>query len=359
MVATSVGRQVFRAEAHPLASPCVMTWRAAMQQALYGAQGFFTAGDGPAAHFRTSAHVGPSFARTVMTLVEQVDAALGHPSRLDVVDLGAGRGELAEALRVESVRRVGLVDRLHLVAVELSPRPAHLHPTIGWSDSIPADVAGVVVANEWLDNVALDVVQVADGRTRLVEVDPSTGDEQLGAVADGEVLAWLQQWWPLDAAGDGDRAECGLTRDLAWADVVRHLGRGLAVAVDYDHTLEQRAARELAAGTLAAYRAGRQVRPVPDGSCDLTAHVALDACAAAGTRAGARGTRIVSQGEALSALGLDVARPPLALADASPRDYLTALSGAGEAAELLDPVGLGGFGWLVQSKGVAIPASLA
>ncbi|MYS43043.1 hypothetical protein GTY23_17755, partial [Streptomyces sp. SID5998] len=64
----------------------------------------------------------------------------------------------------------------------------------------------------------------------------------------------------------------------AWAGAVSRLRRGLAVAVDYAHT----AADRPPFGTLTGFRDGRETAPVPDGSCDLTAHVALDACAAAG-----------------------------------------------------------------------------
>jgi SAM-dependent MidA family methyltransferase len=92
---------------------------------------------------------------------------------------------------------------------------------------------------------------------------------------------------------------------------------------------------------------------VPDGSCDLTAHVALDACAAAGEAAGATGTVLTTQAEALRALGVAVARPTRELAVADPAGYLAALAHAGEAAELTDPAGLGGFGWLVQPVGIA------
>lgn len=71
-----------------------MRWRDAMDRALYGPGGFFVAGAGPAGHFRTSVHASPAFARALLRVVEHVDAALGRPSRLDVVDVGAGRGEL-------------------------------------------------------------------------------------------------------------------------------------------------------------------------------------------------------------------------------------------------------------------------
>jgi hypothetical protein len=38
-----------------------------------------------------------------------------------------------------------------------------------------------------------------------------------------------------------------------------------------------------------------------------------------------------------------------------PTSYLEELGAAGEAAELLDPDGLGGFTWLIHAKGVTPP----
>ena len=64
----------------------------------------------------------------------------------------------------------------------------------------------------------------------------------------------------------------GSTRDLAWGDLVCRVRHGILLAVDYGHTRGDRPT----GGTLTAYRAGALVAPVPDGSCDLTAHVAVD-----------------------------------------------------------------------------------
>jgi SAM-dependent MidA family methyltransferase len=125
----------------------------------------------------------------------------------------------------------------------------------------------------------------------------------------------------------------------------------VAVAVDYAHDREARPPY----GTLAGYRGGVQVPPVPDGSCDLTAHVALDAVAAAGRRAGAGETRLDTQRAALPALGIDGRRPPRELAGTDPPAYLAGLRRAGEVGELTDPAGLGGFGWLVQAVGIRLP----
>jgi SAM-dependent MidA family methyltransferase len=112
---------------------------------------------------------------------------------------------------------------------------------------------------------------------------------------------------------------------------------------------------------LTGYRAGRPTPPVPDGWRDVTAHVAMDAVRAAGEAVAGQPATLVTQAEALRALGLDSGRPPLALARADPGGYLRALSAATQAAELLDVEGLGGHLWIVQAVDIepeALPAGL-
>lgn len=376
-----------------------LPWRQAAERALYGAGGpgpyqpgqqdparpnpvrpdpehpdsgrpGFYRREAPHAHFRTSVHASALFARAVAELLCRVDSALDRPRELALLDVGAGRGELLtgvlDALPDEVAARV----RAH--GVERTDRPSGLHPRIGWSAELPApaSTSGLLFANEWLDNVPLDVARAGpDGAPRTVLVRPADGAERLGDPLPTADAAWLRRWWPLDGtdAADGTdeaygmngpdadepelRAEVGRTRDEAWAAAVRTVRRGLAVAVDYAHTRDRRPPF----GTLTGYREGREVAPVPDGSCDLTAHVALDACAEAGGRGRAASPRSLSQRAALHALGVRGDRPPLSLASTDPAAYVRELSAAGEAAELTDPGGLGGFTWLAQPVGTLPP----
>jgi len=158
---------------------------------------------------------------------------------------------------------------------------------------------------------------------------------------------WLRAWWPTTTDA-GARAEIGRTRDEAWAAAVSTVERGLAVAVDYGHL---RGARP-PLGTFAGYRDGRRVDPVPDGSCDVSAYVAMDAVAAAGEAVARAEPALVSQRAALRALGVDGRRPPLNLAGEDPTGYVRALATASAAAELIDPDGLGGHLWLLQPVGL-------
>ncbi len=348
---------------HP-GSARFLPWGEATRQALYGHGGFFHRPEGPAGHFRTSVHASGLFAAAVLALLRSVDTTLGQPDDVRLVDVGAGRGELLTAVgdlldAGAADDRTGLRERLRMSAVELAEAPRDLRAGVAWSTELPEDVVGLVVANEWLDDVPVDVVEVgADGPHRVL-VEPSTGQESPGGPVGMQDHAWLTRWWPLTGADDGDRAEIGLDRDRAWAGAVRALDRGVAVAVDYGHLLEDRVAGRYASGTLCGYRGGRAVAAVPDGTCDITAHVAMDACEQAGRAAGATQTALLSQREVLRALGVDSALPPVDRARSDPAGYAAALSRASQAAELLDPDGLGGFWWLAQSVGVALPPALA
>jgi SAM-dependent MidA family methyltransferase len=279
------------------------------------------------------------------TLVVAVDQALGHPGRLDIVDVGAGDGSLLVGLLAALPREV--VARTQPVAVELRERPPGLPTQIHWGETLPGRVVGLVIAHEYLDNVPVDVVE-ADDQLRQVLVDPVSGTEGLGPPPTVEQTRWLASWWPITEPGE--RAEVGSFRDAAWMQLVDQLERGLALAVDYGHLRGERMSGSVPLGTLTGYRDGHQVIPVPDGSCDITAHVAMDSCQEAGTRAGADSSALLLQRDALRALGLDTPLPAIELAHNDPPAYVEALSRASHAAELLDPTSLGSFWWLLQAK---------
>jgi SAM-dependent MidA family methyltransferase len=316
-----------------------------MAGALYGPGGFFVRGDdGPAGHFRTSVHASPLFAGALLRLIHRVDEGLGRPEKFDIVDVGAGRGELLSTLK--ALMGDELAARIRMVGVEMAPRPEDLDAGIGWQRELPESVTGLLVATEWLDNVPLEVADLDDtGRLRTVLVDPASGEEALGGLIDAADRFWVERWWP-----EPGRVEIGWPRDAAWAEAVQRVRRGCALAVDYGHRREGRPV----GGTLTGYRDGRQVRPVPDGGCDVTAHVAVDAVA------GAAGTayEIVTQREALKALGIDGGRPPLDLARTDPAGYVRALGAAGAAAELIEPGGLGGHWWLLHTVGIDARGSM-
>lgn len=305
-----------------------------MADALYGAGGFYRRPGAPRGAFRTSAHTGRLWTQAWLELAHRVHRELGDPAGFTIVDVGAGGGELLAGLAEASPAQ------WRLVGVEVAPRPEGLPDRVEWLEQPPRAIVGIVIALEWLDVVPVDVVERTTDGVRLVEVDEE-GTERLGAEASGRDTEWLGTWWAL--ADEGDRAEVGWPRDDAWGAATAQLERGVAVAVDYAAL-----PRRDVAGTLTGYRNGRQVVPVPDRSCDITAHVLFESCIAS---TAADESALLTQRLALRSLGIDASRPTY---NDDPAAYLAALGAAGEAAELLAPDGLGGHMWLVQTKGMSL-----
>lgn len=310
-----------------------IAWELAWQDALYGADGFYRKAAGPAGHFATATH-GPTGAVLADALVRLADQkGLTH-----IVDVGAGRGELLGHLR-------GAGPSLRLTGVDVVSTPPGLPDGVEWLVSpgggeLPPELAGLtsalVVAHEWLDVVPCAVTQVDEhGVLRRRLVDP-TGVESWGPPVTGRELEWSHTHWR--GEHPGERVEIGLSRDVAWSALLRRLDSGLAVAIDYGHRRGHRP-RE---GTLTAYRSGRQVTPVPDGSCDLTAHVAMDSL---------DHTELVDQRTALRRLGTLGQPPPVELAHSDPLAYLRGLERSGAAASLTARGGFGDFLWAFSRVG--------
>ncbi len=333
-------------------------WREAWHAALYAVdRGFYVTAGGPAVHF-TTATQGPSGLVVAAALLRLFVRQHGRLPVV-VVDVGAGRGELVThllavlddpvewALSPAPGRAKGPT---RVVGVDVVERPEGLDERAGWVRSpggadLPPDIGGgvgplddaLVIAHEWLDVVPCTVAAVdPSGTLREVLVDPMTGDEYAGAPLRGADLHWAERHWP--DRRPGARVEVGRARDVAWASLLRRVRSGTAVAVDYGHLASGRPD----GGTLTAYASGRQVEPVPDGSCDLTAHVAMDSLDA---------DEVHPQRLALQSLGVHGRTPDHDVARTDPQGYLALLARAGVEAQLLRPDGFGGFWWAVRRVG--------
>lgn len=312
----------------------VETWRTAWERANLA----FYAREKPADHFRTSTSysdvIGPAF----LALMD----AHTTSETLQVVDVGGGDDLLLTTMRtawLESGRDPAL---LECTFVDIRPAETlDIVSIVGdarscLADAFPQGIRGLLIAHEWLDDIACDVVEVDDrGTRRLVLVDVETGRESLGPALsdtaavrdygfDERGIEWLDRWWP--TSHDGARAEVGIPRDDAWRLCTDLVHEGLAIMVDYTHTRETRDSR----GTLGGYVGGRRVPPIPDGRCNITAHVAVDSLAAVSpmTRC-----RMRSQRDALAQVRLH-------------GDSLARLRTEGRLATLRAANGLGNFTWL-------------
>ncbi len=174
--------------------------------ALYGPGGFYAAGGaGRGRDFLTSPEVGPLFGAVVARFLDATWAELGHPDPFVVVEAGAGPGMLAATIlaaepkcltalryvlvdRVEQqrdrqARRLPLVPAAEAFAASAEDRdgeivpPAADGPLLVALEALPRQIdTGVIIANELLDNLPVDIVELQPDGWHEVRVGAAGND---------------------------------------------------------------------------------------------------------------------------------------------------------------------------------------
>ena len=216
-----------------------LPFSAYMELALYHPElGFYAdGGAGRRRDFITSPEVGPLFGAVVARAVDAWWDELGRPDSFTFVDAGAGPGSLARTVGRSELR---CRDALNYVAVEVSAVQRERHPDgVVSMHTMPESVgAGVIFANELLDNLPFDIeawdhrtqqwseVRVGFDGDHLVEVCIPTGEPFFG-----------------DAQSAGRYPDHPVRTPVHrharawWRDAVASLDNGWVVAIDYGRPL--------------------------------------------------------------------------------------------------------------------------
>ena len=319
--------------------------------------------------FLTAPELHPVFGAALARQVAEAWERVGRPAPFTLVEYGAGAGTLALAI-LAGLRDDGspLADALVYAPVEVNRhRLAELRSRAAAAalplvDPVGLDdraVAGVVVANEFLDALPVHLFDVRGGRARevhvTVEADGSFGEmlEEPSDPALRDRLARLAREGI--ALVEGQRLEVRPAVE-AWArEVGWRLAAGLVVVLDYGAPAADLYGPRRPAGTLMTYRGhaaeGDPRAPYRDaGERDITAHVDTTALGAALVDAGLDLLGETSQAELLVGCGLEelVQRRQAGAARAS-----EALELRSAIMRLLDPRHLGGFRAVLAGRGIA------
>jgi SAM-dependent MidA family methyltransferase len=243
-----------------------VTFRRFMEVALYHAEhGYYRRSRDPFGKhgdFFTAEQIQPVFGILMACRIRQLYREMGEPREFTVVELGAGRREMAEAF-----------SEWAYVPVDLD------------SGRLPEKFRGVVFSNEFFDALPVEVAVYRDGafREQRVAFEDGRFRWQTGGVVREEVEHYLRRWFAPPEEGRWYEASL---EALDWMERIgRALESGYALTVDYGYTRAESV--RFPAGTLMGYRrhmAREDVLEDP-GERDITAHVnftALEECGAAG-----------------------------------------------------------------------------
>lgn len=379
-----------------------ITFAEYMDLALYHPeQGYYATGAvniGSEGDFFTSSHLSRDFGELLAEQFAQIWEILRRPTPFTLMEMGAGQGLLAadilhylhrhysdcfEALEYIIIEKAaGLISQQQqqLQRLKIGNKPLHLR----WCslEEIPENsITGCCFSNELVDafpihrvvierqqlkeiyvtttNSATDGVasdSQASSETNFVEITDTLSTPKLIDYFDFIGIDLLSGTYP-----EGYRTEVNLAA-LDWIKTVANrLQRGFLLTIDYGYFADRYYQPARHQGTLQCYYRHRHHDDpyLYIGQQDITAHVNFTALEHQGELCGLRKVGFTQQGLFLMALGLGDRIAALSARDsergnaiAKGQDVIKIMQRRQILHQLMDPMGLGGFCVLVQSKGL-------
>lgn len=358
-------------------------------------QGYYATGAvniGAGGDFFTSPHLGRDFGELLSEQFAEMWDILGRPTPFTLVEMGAGQGLVAaDILRYLCRQHPDCFDALEYIIVEKAagliaqqqqffqrlrlPTKDNSQPLpLSWCslEEIPENsIIGCCFSNELVDAFPVHQVVIEGGQLREIYVTTSDAtDDEINFVEVIDILSTPRIKEYFDFVGidllsgaypDGYRTEVNLAA-LDWIEsVAKRLRRGFLLTIDYGYSATRYYQPSRDRGTLQCYYRHRfHDNPyVYIGHQDITAHVDFTALERQGELCGLRKVGFTQQGLFLMALGLGDRIAALSSpnntrtqAIANRQDVMTIMQRREALHQLMNPMGLGGFGVLIQSKGL-------
>ncbi|MDR3478971.1 MAG: SAM-dependent methyltransferase [Gammaproteobacteria bacterium] len=291
-----------------------------MELALFApGLGYYSAGShklGKNGDFITAPLISPLFAQCIAKQCQQILTAIG---RGDILELGAGTGQLACDLLLELERLECLPDHYFILEISgelrgrqqelLQERCPHLLTRIEWLDSLPTQrLKGIVLANEVLDAMPIHCFRMEDNRIveRSVTFNENGFAWQLTTPASSTFIQQISAILTECPLTDGYESEINLMLSDWIKTLADTIEQGVMLLIDYGFGQREYYHPDRQQGTLMCfYQHHHHANPfVLPGLQDITAHVNFTTVAESAMDAGLRVAGYTTQAAFLLACGL-------------------------------------------------------
>ncbi|MBW4654831.1 MAG: class I SAM-dependent methyltransferase [Kaiparowitsia implicata GSE-PSE-MK54-09C] len=268
--------------------------------------------------------------------------------------------ELVDAFPVHRVALVkGQLQEVYVALAEKRDEPSRDAGALAQGEG-----TGAIAPTPLLDPLDSEQLNLSDPSTwfapspALQLVQSSDFQEVLGDLSTPQLLAYFQHVGielSLEQYGEGYCTEVNLAAQDWMQTVAQRLRRGYVLTIDYGYLAQRYYLPSRRQGTLQCYYQHR-VHNNPYihlGQQDITAHVDFTALQQWGRQAGLESLSFTQQGLFLMALGLGDRIAAIAQMEPDASRSISDILARREALHsLINPTGLGGFGVLLQGKGV-------
>lgn len=329
---------------------------------------------GAGGDFVTSPHLGADFGELLAEQFVDLWRSLNQPPRFHLVEMGAGQGLIAkDVLRYLSDCKDKSPDyaefwqALEYIVVEKSMAlireqqfwlEAFAEKVVWkqWSEITDESIVGCCFSNELVDALPVHLTEVHGGKLCeiFVTVTDNSAPLQFREVFSSPSTLELEQYLKslaidITSYPDSYRSEVGLAA-LDWlSTVAQKLSKGYILTVDYGHTASQYYSVQRDQGTLQCYyqQAHHNDPYLNLGYQDITAHANFTALEQHGRRCGLEQIAFTQQAIFLMSLGLG---DRIHQNTTTGTNLTQTLRRRDALHGLINPLGLGSFGVLLQGK---------
>ncbi len=326
--------------------------------------------------FFTSVALGKDFGELLAIQLQEMWQKLGYPKLFTVVEMGAGNGNLAkDILSYWSSNNPEIIAHLQYIIVEKSLSLKQIQQRAlqefngridlkwqSWEYLLDDSLVGCCFSNELLDAFAVHQVVIDSDKLQEIyltvendsikEIQDDVSTEDIYKYFDLVAIDWTNREYPKNY-----RTEVNLAA-LDWLNTVsKKLQQGYILTIDYGYPAVKYYHPQRSQGTLQCYYQHRRHNNpyVNLGQQDITAHIDFTALENQGKLVDLETLGLTKQGMFLMALGIGDR-----LNDLSSGKYnvMEILQRRDSLHQLINPMGLGGFGVLIQGKNLTKDQSI-
>tara|TARA_Y100000590_G_scaffold134399_2_gene153724 strand:+ start:350 stop:1597 length:1248 start_codon:yes stop_codon:yes gene_type:complete len=350
-----------------------ITFAEFMEACLYDQDfGYYNTGHetiGTTGDYYTAPATHPGFGATLALQLKTMWKLLGSPNNFTVVEGGGHKGRLAkDILNYLSTTNDTFISSINYWIVENNRRALidiklfvseDNDYELSWENNtkIPTIQTGVFISNELFD--AYPRHRLQSFPNQLQEIYVSLNNMSFVETIDIPSSAQLTQHFEnlqIDLP-NGAKVEVDTQGPLFMERIGKAIGKGFVITIDYGYPAETLYSRKYMNGTLFCYyQHTSSTNPyIRVGKQDITAHVDFSSLANAGERQGLKVESLMTQQKYLKKLGIQAFIDSLRETNLPEKQIM---ENRMALLELTKPTGFGGFGVLIQSKGLETPISI-
>jgi SAM-dependent MidA family methyltransferase len=271
---------------------------------------------GPHGDYYTSPHLHPIFGWLLANQLDEIKRIMGDPDEFTVLEIGAGKGFLAEGIVDYACRYLNWKGNWKYIIVEQNCYTiedqkkllAVYKDRIVWKNSLEEvdQFCGCVISNELLDAFPVHLVEMTDRFQEIfVSADKEGFVEVFAELSTPDLSEYINRY-RLPAI-NGYRTEINLRKWDYFRRLDHILSEGFVISIDYGYTAREYYSPDRNKGTLLCYCKHRvNDNPYANvGKQDITAHVNFTSLKDWGDRLGMKTVGYCPQGIFLASLSDD------------------------------------------------------